>query len=292
MKIDSKNEGITQGYRCMLCSTQYKKMPKSKYCEVCGMPLNPSQTRFYYNEFENGILIKIGDKDALKSMNSGQFWFQSPRYYQDFKDNDAVGDINECAIEYILKVSPMELKKCIGLKKGTLIHTTDGKDYILEKVLNGKVYVSSRYQNCYRLLCFYTLHINDEGVIVKPDIRMKNMGTHFSIIKNRNRFVQILNNWAKVEAENGKYDISVCSNWINYIGNTYTGIYTPTCKFAKYSYQNEYRCILCSEEYGKLPEKKEKRIQLNEVADEEIMTSPIPLDWLRKVSTLDELSKI
>ena len=91
---------------------------------------------------------------------------------------------------------------------------------------------------------------------------MKNMGTHFSIIKNRNRFVQILNNWTKVETENVKYDISVCSNWINYIGNTYTGIYTPTCKFAKYSYQNEYRCILCSEEYGKLQEKKEKRIQL------------------------------
>lgn len=44
--------------------------------------------------------------------------------------------------------------------------------------------------------------------------------------------------------------------------------------------------------YGKLPEKKEKRIQLDTVADENIMTPPIPLEWLWKVSTLDELSKI
>lgn len=288
----SEDESEIQVYRCMLCGTQYKEMPQNKFCKVCGKPLNSRQTKIVYNKIENGILIKISDEAALKSMNAGQFWFQSPRYYQEFKDNDAVGDINECAIENILEVSSDELKKYMGLSKGTLIHCTDGKDYILEKVLNGKVYVSSRYQNCYRLLCFYTLHISDSGKIVKPDIRMKNMGTHFSIVKNRKRFVQILNNYVKKEVESRDSDISVCSNWINYISDAYTGIYTPVCKFDKYSYQNEYRCVLSSNEYGKLPEKKEKRIQLDAVADENIMTPPIPLEWLWKVSTLDELSKI
>ena len=190
----SEDESEIQVYRCMLCGTQYKEMPQNKFCKVCGRPLNSQQTKIGYNKIENGILIKISDEAALKSMNAGQFWFQSPRYYQEFKDNDAVGDINECAIENILEVSSDELKKYMGLSKGTLIHCTDGKDYILEKVLNGKVYVSSRYQNCYRLLCFYTLHISDTGKIVKPDIRMRNMGTHFSIVKNRKRFVKILNN--------------------------------------------------------------------------------------------------
>lgn len=288
----SEDESEIQVYRCMLCGTQYKEMPQNKFCKVCGRPLNSRQTKISYNKIENGILIKISDEAALKSMNAGQFWFQSPRYYQEFKDNDAVGDINECAIENILEVSSDELKKYMGLSKGTLIHCTDGKDYILEKVLNGKVYVSSRYQNCYRLLCFYTLHISDTGKIEKPDIRMRNMGTHFSIVKNRKRFVQILNNYVEKEVESKNYDISVCSNWINYINDAYTGIYTPICKFDKYSYQNEYRCVLSSNEYGKLPEKKEKRIQLDAVADENIMTPPIPLEWLWKVSTLDELSKI
>ena len=82
----------------------------------------------------------------------------------------------------------------------------------------------------------------------------------------------------KKEVESRESDISVCSNWINYISDAYTGIYTPVCKFDKYSYQNEYRCVLSSNEYGKLPEKKEKRIQLDAVADENIMTPPIPLE--------------
>ena len=222
------------------------------------MPLNSKKTMFDYNKNENTILIKISDKNALMSMRSGEFWFQSPRYYQEFKDNDAVGDINECAFEYIIDVSPDVLKQFSSLKCGTLIHYKDGNDYILDKIYDGKIYVSSRYQNYYRLLCFYTLHINDKGELVKPDRRMKSMGTHFSIIKNRNRFVQILNNHIKQEAENKQCDISVCTNWISYIRDTYSGVYTPTCKFDKYNYQNEYRCVLCSEEYSKLPEKKKR----------------------------------
>ena len=77
-------------------------------------------------------------------------------------------------------------------------------------------------------------------------------------VVNRNRFVQILNNHIKQEAENKQCDTSVCTNWISYIRDTYSGVYTPTCKFDKYNYQNEYRCVLCSEEYSKLPEKKKR----------------------------------
>ena len=80
----SEDESEIQVYRCMLCGTQYKEMPQNKFCKVCGRPLNSRQTKISYNKIENGILIKISDEAALKSMNAGQFWFQSPRYYQEF----------------------------------------------------------------------------------------------------------------------------------------------------------------------------------------------------------------
>jgi len=46
--------------------------------------------------------------------------------------------------------------------------------------------------------------------------------------------------------KNANYDLAEIGTVIEYITDKYRGIYTPSCKFEKYAYQNEYRFILGS----------------------------------------------
>lgn len=268
----------------MYCKKQFEEIPDPPVCDVCGMPLNTEQVRFTYNKRFYAITIKISDETALNSMRKGTFWFQSPKYYQEFVGNDAIGDINESAFEYILDLPVAQVEGYIGLRGGDKI-SVEGREFILQRILNGKLYVSSIYQNNYRLLCFYTLHLNDDLSFIKPDERMRQFGSHFSIVNNRNRFVEILGH----TVENAKYDINFLHTSIAYISDKYRGVYTPGCKFKKYSYQNEYRFILCSPEYGKLPEKEKKIVYLPEVEKEEILSEPLPIDLLWDANSFKEI---
>lgn len=275
-------------YTCMYCKKLFDELPVLPICDICGMPINVKKVKHIYDDkTKYGIIIKISDEKVLNSMRNGEFWFQSPKYYQNFKENDTIGDVNECAFEYVLDVPINKISEYFGLRPGTVINY-DGKEYIFEKILNGMIYVSSRYQNNYRLLCFYILNIDENYKIVKPDEKIKLFGTHFSIIKNRNRFIQILGEYA----ESSEYDLFFLPTPIAYIADSYRGVYTPGCKFDRYAYQNEYRFVLCSSEYAKLPEKEKKIIKLNKVMEENIFSEPIPIDLLWKAPTIEELSKI
>jgi len=247
--------------------------------------MNNNKVRYVQGEKGGyAITIKISNDTVLKSMQKGELWFQSPKYYQEYSKNDVIGDINECAFESIVHISQDEAERYIQLKKGDVI-LIDGKKFCYEKILDGILYVISNNQNDYRLLCFYTLYFDENRRIIRPDERIKQFGTSFSIIQNRERLVQMIGN--KVEREN--YNLSFTHTKIAYISENYRGVYTPGCKFMRYRYQNEYRFILCSKTFENLPEKKEKRMVLPEIFDEKLFSDPIPVDVLWKIEKLEDL---
>lgn len=276
---------IRDVYSCMFCKKQFSTYPETGICDICGMPINSEKCRYLVNASNQFcITIKIGDEQALNNMRNGEFWFQSPKYYQSFVENDAVGDVNECAFDYIYNISEKDIEKYMHIIPGEKI-ILEGKEWILDKIMNGKFCVHSVYQNNYRLLCFYQLHMDEKRHFIKPDERMRLFGTHFSIVKDRDKFEKIVGKY--VESVN--YDLFFLPTSIAYLYDTYRGVYTPGCKFKKYEYQNEYRFILGSSQYGKLPEMEKKVIHLPEVKKEDILTEPIPLDFLWSTSSLDDI---
>lgn len=284
--MENTKRNVTESksiYRCMLCKKEYDELPSNAICDVCGMPMNIQKHDFHTCGLGAEILIKVSNPYVINSMRKGEFWFQSPKYYQDYSGNDAIGDPWECAFEQILDVPLNEIEKYTGIKQGTHI-SYRGKTYILEKVYNGMVYVSSLNQNNYRFICFYKLFFDEHNNLILPDEQIKKFGTHFTIVKDRSRLNQIIGEYV----DSADYDLAFVPTDIAYLSNGYRGIYTPGCKFEKYSYQNEYRLILASTEYSKLPEKKEKVIRLDKVADEDLLSPPIPINVLWDSSTLDD----
>ena len=279
--MNSKSKEV---YKCMMCKKIFFNYPEHGICDNCGHQIEMKKNRLRVCGEKKMILIKISDETAITSMNAGTFWFQSPKFYQNYKGNDAIGDVNECAFETILDVSLDQLRKYVNLSKGEVFEK-DGNKYRFEKILNGTVYVSSVYQNCYRLLCFYMLQIDENNRIIKPDEKMKLFGTHFSIIKNRLMLEEEIGNYIK----NANYDLAEIGTVIEYITDKYRGIYTPSCKFEKYAYQNEYRIILGSLKYGKMPEEEKKIVNLTGNEMDKIMTEPIPIERLWISSTLEDI---
>lgn len=129
------------------------------------------------------------------------------------------------------------------------------------------------------------LQIDNNGNIIKPDEKMKLFGSHFLIIKNRPMFEEKLREYI-IREGNG---LAGMGTPVAYVTDKYRGIYTPGCKFDKYRYQNEYRFILLSIEFDKLPPKEKKVVNLSADNMDEIMTKPIDIGKLWTVSTLDEL---
>lgn len=271
-------------YTCMMCKKTFNKYPEHGICDKCGTLIDTKRNKLIVFDEKNMILIKISDEVAINSMNRGTFWFQSPKYYQNFTGNDAIGDVNECAFEAILDVPLNQLEMYSDLLKGENFEK-DGSKYCFEKVLNGMVYVNSVYQNYFRLLCFYMLQLDENNRIIKPDEKMKLFGTHLSIIKNRPMLEKKLEKYI----ESAGYSLAGLGTSIAYVTDKYRGTYTPGCKFEKYAYQNEYRIILESQKYGEMPEEEKKVVSLSEDKMDEIMTKPIQIEKLWTVSTLEEL---
>jgi hypothetical protein len=193
----------------MLCSYKSPIYPINGECPAC----HRKRLKFITYEERNphkAQIIKIHNADVLNSMRSGNLWFQSPRFFHEYKGNGqkARADIHDARYSYIDKTG----------------------------------YFDDKDADSYRILCFYTLDVDEEGNLLnKPSEDLRNFGNSFSIVDVETLLVSIKN---YLVATNKK--ISYVANWVNYLLKNYSGAYTPFCKFSKFSYQNEFRIVLLS----------------------------------------------
>ncbi len=242
-------------YHCMFCNTDYIELPEGAICPKCGFPMNRDPARFVV-ENKGAILVKIGSPDALNNMRQGNFWMQSPASFQTHFDNEARDDVYESAFDYI------EMDK----------DSPDGIAY------------SSFFtdQNKYRILCFGIIRVND-GLIERPDERIKLFGTHFSYVSSQ-RLAQAFSEAAT--ERNAHCQIG----GINYISDSYKGIYTPFCKLPKFSYQVEHRIVFCSEAYLAWDACQRDEISIGDISS--WFSKPIPIEELFAGYTFDELKEV
>ncbi len=278
------NTRSNEVYSCMLCNKIFASYPENGKCDICGTSIDNRTLRLTTLEDSKRILIKISDENAINSMRNGVFWFQSPKYFQNYQGNDAIGDVVECAYEKVLDISQDLIETHSSRGKGDIVEI-DGQMYKYERSENGKVYVSSVYQNYNRLLCFYSLYLDENGKIIVPDEKMKQFGSHFSIIIDR----PVLEKRIKSYIGKLDYNVEYRAVSVNYLSEKYNGIYTPSCKFDKYKYQNEYRIILQSENYNKMPEEQKVVINIEKEGMSTIMTNPIPIERLWNSEKLEDL---
>lgn len=267
---------------CLWCNDIYEHIPDTGICPKCGYN--------YFGEFDmevssdesQAVIIKFGDLSTLESMRNGNVWFQSPKYYQDYKGNPAVCDISECAYDFILDIPIDIVKEQLPFKIGDIIKTNDGKELILKEISGAKAVVYSNTQNYNRLLCFFMMKIKD-GILKVRDLKLKSFGSHFCLVDIK-KLTQKVREYASA---NGLFF------WpanVKYMTNAYRGAYNPTCKGDTYAYQNEFRFILQGEKLNKLPEKEPEKIQIDGM--DEILTEPQPMNKLFEIQTSKELFEL
>lgn len=264
---------------CMWCNSIYEHTPVSGVCLKCGYN--------HFGEFDmqlssdelQAVIVKFGDLSTLESMRSGNIWFQSPKYYQDYTGNSAVCDISECAYDFILDISIESIKNQLPFAIGDIIKDEDGKDFVLKEISGAKACVYSNTQNYNRLLCFYMMKIK-EGILDARDPKLKSFGSHFCLVDIK-KLIQKVRDFASAEG------LLFWPANVKYMTNAYRGAYNPTCKGDTYAYQNEFRFILRGNELNKLSDKEPKKIKIDGM--DEIMTEPQSMEKFFEIQTSKEL---
>ena len=71
-------------------------------------------------------------------MRNGSVWFQSPKYYQDYKGSPAICDISECAYDFIVEVPLEKIVGDLPIKVGDVI-SYEGKEIELKEFKEPKL---------------------------------------------------------------------------------------------------------------------------------------------------------
>lgn len=242
-------------YHCMFCRSDYADFPMGGKCPKCGFPMNRIQT-YMEGPMRDALLVKIGSEFALNNMRKGNFWMQSPKYFQIHFENEARDDVYESAFDFV-----------------ELDSTTPDQPVSS---------VASSMQNLYRILCFGYIFVED-GRIQKPNERMRLLGSHFSYV-NTQRLVATFKQAA--EQKNVKFDFG----GVHYLGSSYKGIYTPFCKMPKFSYQEEQRAVFYSEQYALIDDCEKDTVSFGDIG--EWFSKPVPIDELYQEHPLEKLTKI
>lgn len=241
-------------YHCMFCRSDFSDFPKGGKCPKCDFPMNPIQT-YMDGSVRDALLVKIGSEFALNNMRNGNFWMQSPKYFQIHFENEARDDVFESAFDFV------ELDAAIP-----------------DKPISS---VASSTQNLYRILCFGYIFV-ENGRIQKPDERMRLFGSHFSYVNTQqlmSAFKQAANQ------KNVKFDFG----GVHYLGSSYKGVYTPFCKMPKFSYQEEQRAVFYSEQYASKHECEKDIVSLGDIG--EWFSKPVPIDVLFEECTIEDFKK-
>jgi hypothetical protein len=201
----------------------------------------------------NAQIIKIHSADVINSMRAGNLWFQSPRYFQEYSGDGQIAraDIHDAKYSYIDE--------------------------------NGGV--DDRNADTYRILSFYSLDVDDQGnILKKPDIRLQEFGSSYSIIDVTTLITEIKNYTISLNKR-----ISFVANWAYYLLENYTGAYSPFCKFQEYAYQNEFRIVLLSNTFLSL-QQKEPYITNPPIAKlDKIILPPQPIEKLLNANNINQI---
>ena len=242
-------------YHCMFCRSDFSAFPQNGNCPKCGFPMNQIQT-YMDGPIRDALLVKIGSEFALNNMRSGNFWMQSPKYFQIHFENEARDDVFESAFDYVE------------------LNLTEPNQPVSS--------IASNTQNLYRILCFGYIFV-ENGHIQKPDERMRLFGTHFSYV-NTQRLISAFQQAA--EQKGVKFDFG----GVHYLGNDYKGVYTPFCKMPKFAYQEEQRAVFFSEQYASIDECEKDIVSLGDIG--EWFSKPIPIDVLFNECTIEDFKRV
>lgn len=238
-------------YHCMLCHQTYDYLPQDGECLIC----HQKKLRFVKLDIINphfSQIIKIQSSEIINSMRAGNLWFQSPRCFHEYSGDgqQARADIHDAKYSYIDK----------------------------------NAYVHDENADTYRLLCFYSLNVDTDGnFLEKPDKRLLDFGDCFSIVGIETLLAKVKSYLIDLNKE-----ISYVANFVYYLLENYSGVYTPFCKFFEYSYQNEFRIVLLSDKFISLGKKPYITIPLISNLSN-VFSEPIPLTKLFSVKKLKDL---
>lgn len=237
-------------YSCLWCNKEFEEMPKDGVCPYCHhdqfLALN------MIREIQpGGIFVKLSSRAVIESIRNGNVWFNSPKYYQEYKGNPAICDVHECEFDYLEH------------KDGKIVGTV------------------SNTQNWNRLFCFYFLGMQEDHTIIIPDEKIKSFGDCFAAV-NYKALQKKLLAWCK----SNNYEFTFTG--VKYSSANYEGPYNPTFKDDSYKYQNEWRFIIRSEQINALPEKEAVKEKFDDM--ENIFTESKPIDLLFEKQTLEELA--
>lgn len=242
-------------YHCMFCRSDFPDFPKGGKCPKCDFPMNPIQT-YMDGPVRDALLVKIGSEFALNNMRDGNFWMQSPKYFQIHFENEARDDVFESAFDYV-ELSSTKPDQPVSS-------------------------IASNTQNLYRILCFGYIFVED-GRLQKPDERMRLFGSHFSYV-NTQRLISAFKQAA--EQKDVKFDFG----GVHYLGGDYKGVYTPFCKMPKFAYQEEQRAVFYSEQYASIDECEKDTVNLGDIG--EWFSKPIPIEKLYQGLSMDDFIEV
>ncbi len=266
---------------CLWCNTAFTEIPPSGVCPKCGYNhFNEYNRRMESGEYQ-GVIIKFGNCSTLDSMRSGSVWFQSPKYYQEYKGNPAICDVSECAYDYIMDLPLEKIQGTLPFHIGDKLNA-DGKEIILKQIVGAKACVYSDTQNYNRLLCFYLLRFQN-NILEKRDEKLKSFGTHFALL-NYKKLIQKVSDYANAN------DLFFSPSCVKYSTGAYRGAYNPTFKDESYAYQNEYRFILRGDKLNAMDEREPLKIRIDGM--DEIITEPQPMEKLFEVDSVDKLFEL
>ncbi len=239
-------------YYCMWCGKPLEALPIDGKCPICHQDRFRFIERYVESDPHNVQLIKISSANVINNMRAGNLWFQSPHCFNEYQ-----GD---------------------GEKVRKDIHDSRYSS------IDENAYVEDKNVDTYRLLCFYALKVDTDGNFLEtPNNELKEFGAFYSIVDIETLLVRLKTYLSSLNEE-----VNYIANWVNYLGDSYSGAYSPFSKFPKDSYQNEFRIVLISNtflSYGKDPYKTSQLM-----ADlSEVFSEPQPLDNLLFGKNLNDL---
>jgi len=243
---------LTESYWCMWCGKTTDTFPKDGKCSNCRQEGLQSIGRYVVNNPHFIQIIKISSAQVINSMRTGNLWFQSPRYFQEYAGagQKARADIHDARYSFIGKSGNID----------------------------------DANADTYRILCFYSLNIDKEGnILQKPSEELSEFGDYYSIVDLKTLLSQIQNHIMSLNKIMG-----YVANWVNYLTEKYSGIYSPFCKFPELSYQNEFRIVLLSNSF--LPLKKHPYKTIPPIKGfEKVFSEPQSIDRLLHADNINAL---
>jgi hypothetical protein len=248
MNIDE----LTEIYRCMWCGKTTYAFPKDGKCSNCHQEGLRLVGKYVVKNPHLSQIIKISSTEVINSMRAGSLWFQSPRYFQEY-----IGD---------------------GQKARADIH--DAKYSFIGESGN----IDDKNVDTYRLLCFYSLNVDKDGnFLEKPNENLAEFGDYFSIVDLETLLSQVKSHIVSLNKK-----VGYVANWVNYLTDKYSGVYSPFCKYPEFEYQKEFRIVLLSDIF--LPLKNEPYKTIPPIKGfNKVFSEPQPLDNLLHAENINAL---